>query len=366
MSLGTAIDEILQAPVDALPDEDALIRAAILWHFSPETGAPFWLRRAESLGFDPRDQVHTRTDLLRFPDVSSEWRTAPIEDLVPRGIAESGSAIPYVYDSGGTTGAPKRIAEFEYWRRTAAWTSDRLDAIGMPRGGNWLYLGPTGPHVAGALFIDMARRRGGACFTVDFDPRWVRRCAQEGRTDDVDRYIRHILDQARWVLETQSVQILWATPPLLTAMADTRLGNLVRSKVGGILWSGTSTDQETLRLLDDEVFPDLPLAGIYGNTLMGVAPQRPPLPDDEYRCVFQPFHPHVLLDVIDPDTGNQVDHGRRGQVRLHHLSREMFLPAVLERDLATRLAPAPGSAGDCVADIRPAPTTNRPIVEGVY
>ena len=33
---------------------DARVREVVQWHFSPETGSPFWLGRAASLGFDPR------------------------------------------------------------------------------------------------------------------------------------------------------------------------------------------------------------------------------------------------------------------------------------------------------------------------
>ncbi|GAA2939532.1 phenazine biosynthesis protein [Streptomyces enissocaesilis] len=357
---------LLDAPLDDLPTADELVRAAVRWHFDPATGSPFWLRRAATLGFAPLTEVTGRADLARFPDVSVEWRTVPVEDLVPRGtVGRAGSAR--IYESGGTTGAPKRIVELGYWQRTADWTSVRLDLMGFPRGGNWLYLGPTGPHVAGRLFTTLARQRGGSCFTVDFDPRWVRRCAQEGRSEEVERYLAHLVDQARWVLESQQVQILWATPPVLSAMAaDRALTQLIRDRVGGILWSGTSADPETLHLLEHEVFPGIPFAGIYGNTLMGVAPQRPGRPDDPSSCVFQPFHPHVLIDLLDPLTGAETHYGERGQVRLHHLSRDLFLPGIIERDLATRVRPAPGENGDGLADVRPLPSAGRPIVEGVY
>src|SRR5438874_5835286 len=36
---------------------DAHVRETVAWHFSPDTGTPFWLERAKTLGFDPRKEV---------------------------------------------------------------------------------------------------------------------------------------------------------------------------------------------------------------------------------------------------------------------------------------------------------------------
>ncbi|MFJ8825268.1 hypothetical protein ACIREE_26250 [Streptomyces sp. NPDC102467] len=75
--------------------------------------------------------------------MSADWRTVPVEDLVPAGLAAEGP--PLVFESGGTTGAPKRIVELGFWRRSARRLSACLDTHGVPGRGNWLYLGPTGP-----------------------------------------------------------------------------------------------------------------------------------------------------------------------------------------------------------------------------
>ena len=40
----------------ARDDLDAHVRAIVEWHFSPETGCPFWLSYAQQLDFDPREQ----------------------------------------------------------------------------------------------------------------------------------------------------------------------------------------------------------------------------------------------------------------------------------------------------------------------
>ena len=45
---------------------DAQVREVIDWHFSPETGTPFWLDWAKKAGWDPRKEVKTFGDLKRF------------------------------------------------------------------------------------------------------------------------------------------------------------------------------------------------------------------------------------------------------------------------------------------------------------
>jgi hypothetical protein len=40
---------ILDLPIGARPDPDEFVRAAMEWHFNPETGSAYSLRRAETL-----------------------------------------------------------------------------------------------------------------------------------------------------------------------------------------------------------------------------------------------------------------------------------------------------------------------------
>src|SRR5215813_4852914 len=52
---------------------DAWTREMVEWHFSPETGCPFWLERAGKLGWDPRREIHNYYDLDRFGFFEDEW-----------------------------------------------------------------------------------------------------------------------------------------------------------------------------------------------------------------------------------------------------------------------------------------------------
>jgi len=40
---------------------DAQVREVVRWHFSPDTGTPFWLDRAKSFQFDPLKDVRGST-----------------------------------------------------------------------------------------------------------------------------------------------------------------------------------------------------------------------------------------------------------------------------------------------------------------
>ncbi|MGW6912687.1 phenazine biosynthesis protein [Kitasatospora sp. NPDC054939] len=358
------------APFDPSLSPEDFVRAAMEWHFSPATGSPFWVKRAAELPFDPLRDIRSWADLDLFPDVSEEWRDVSVDELVPAGIDRTDWDFQ-VFDSGGTTGRPKRIVESRSRRAGVSWVSEVLAEHGVPGegAGHWLHIGPTGPHIVGRSVGLLAQLRRTFCHYLDFDPRWVKRAAKQRQTDEVARYVGHLLDQALDVLRSQPVSVLFATPPVLEAIAarDDVL-DLVRQKVRGIIWAGTSIGTETLRALETEVFPDAALVGLYGNTMMGIAPQRPRTPEDTEDCVFVPYHPYSRLRLVDPaDPTREVGYGERGQARISLLSRDLLLPWTLERDVALRIPPTAAYPQDGVADVRP-PESAGPsaVVEGVY
>lgn len=340
------------------------LQSVLRWHFSPATGSPFWLKRLDGLGFDPLRDVHGFADLRKFPDLSDELRTVPVDDLVPAGSAH----LPYeVYESGGTLGAPKRVVEHLSRQEGVDWVETVLPAFGG--GGHWLHVGPTGPHIVGRSVRRLAQLRGAKFLTVDFDPRWVKLLIRTDRRPLADEYVQHVLDQVEIIAESQDVRVLFITPPVLEALcARDRLYRLLADRVTGIIWSGTSISGTALRLLQTEFFPNAEVRGIYGNSLMGIAPQRPPLPGDTHPCVFRTFRPRSVVEVVDPGTGERVAPGERGRVLVHLLTKDLFLPNVAERDTAVRIVPADGDAtGDDLADVQPyRATAGAQVIEGVY
>jgi len=357
------------APGEEIPETE-FIEAAMRWHFDPATGSPFWLRAAGDLGFDPRRDVHTVADLAKFPNVVDELRHVPAQDLIPRGYGAD-PGIGGVFDSGGTTGQPKRVVFLDDW---LTWMIDfdtaDLVARGCPTGVDWLAVAPSGPHMFGTFIDQVVRRIGRLKFTIDLDPRWVKRCVAEGRPDEADRYADHLLDQARHVLTTQDIRVLVITPPLLERLTrHDDLVELVNAKVRAIEWGGAHLDPDTRYLYLTEIFPGVTLCGRYGSTMiLGMALERPGLTAGD-PCVFDPPSPYITFSVVDPETGRPVEYGARGQVVMNHVSRAALLPNNLERDVATRVEPPTGSSqvGDSVADVAPVPTFGgEAVVEGVY
>ena len=353
---------------DVEPDPHAFIRAAMDWHFSPKTGSAYWLKRAELLDFDPRTDVKSFKDLALFPNVSSELRDVPARDLIPRGFGAHPGVVG-VFESGGTTGAPKRIVMLrEWWDRLLAWALAGGDARGMPNDRDWLVLAPSGPHMIGEIMRQSATARRGVRFTIDMDPRWVKKLMAAGKADEAEAYAEHLIDQAAFVLQTQDIGVVVSTPPLLERLARRDdLVELVRQKVQAIEWAGAHMDADTRRLYRTEVFPGTTLFGTYGNTMvLGAARERLDLADED-PCIFDPFSPYITFSIVDPDSGREVDYGERGQVVSNHVSRSFLLPNNFERDMATRVRPLGDQVGDSVADVAPLQRfDDETVIEGVY
>ncbi|MEU9317251.1 phenazine antibiotic biosynthesis protein [Streptomyces sp. NPDC048295] len=360
------------AVLDAGPfddvDPDAYVRAAMRWHFDPATGSRFWLDRADRLAFDPRHDVKGVADLSLFPDLTDELRVVPVADLVPHGYG-SGVRLVNVFDSGGTTGAPKRVVQLDDWvGHSTAHIDRRLRAHGLPIGAQWLTVAPTGPHLVGDVLQRAARSLGGPALSVDMDPRWVKKLIAAGRGDEVESYTDHLVDQCRRILSTQTVGVLAATTPLLERFArEDDLLERINGSVRAIVWGGTHMDPDTRHLLATDVFPDTALLGMYGNTMMLTALlERVGLRPDE-PCVFDPVSPYVFLSVVKPGTREPVGFGERGQVIVSHVSKSMLIPNNAERDTAVRVRPAEGQAGDAVADVAPVSVVEGDrVIEGVY
>ncbi|MFC0111243.1 hypothetical protein [Kibdelosporangium aridum] len=363
------LSAVFEAPIDSPPDADELVTATMTWHFSPATGSPFWLGKLPGLGFDPTSDVKTVADLALFDTIAVDWSRVPAADLIPRGCLDGRQFG--VYESGGTTGAPKRIVDAVCRRRNVEFQSMLLDEQDFPRSTSnegWLHIGPTGPHVMSKNVGNVAELRGFLRYFVDLDPRWVKKLAAQGRQDEFDRYLGHILDQVADVLASQPIRAISTTPRVLERIvARPDVYRLMKEKVRGIIWGGTSMDDETLRLLEHEAFPDTTLAGAYGNTMMGVAPQRTRVGGDPSPCVFRPYFPYTIIEVVDKETGTTpqpVD--ASGRVKITTMTREQFLPPTLERDVVTRRSPVGGYAGIEVSEVRPDAIAGETITEGVY
>jgi phenylacetate-coenzyme A ligase PaaK-like adenylate-forming protein len=359
---------ILDLPIDARPDPDEFVRAAMQWHFSPETGSAYWLERAKALAFDPRVDVKSLEDLALFPNLVDELRDVRVEDLIPRGYGPDPGVVS-VFESGGTTGPPKRVILLPDWEdQNRAAMNAGLDAHEFPSGVNWLAIMPSGPHFVGQMLTQIASDRGGIKFSVDLDPRWVKKLIAAGNVGEAGAYAEHVGEQAGFLLQTQDVGVIMTTPPLLEQIARRDdLVSLINEKVQAIQWAGAHMDADTRHLYRTEVFPGVKLVSAYGSTMcLGGVVERAGLSDDDPR-IYDPPAPFITFRVVDPGTGTAVRYGERGQVVMNHVSKSMLLPSNLERDLATRVEPPAGQASDSVADVSPvARFGGEEVIEGVY
>lgn len=344
---------------------DDWVRHVVDIHFHPSHGTPFWLEREQALGIDARRDIKSYADLsiLGFFPMEA-LKTRNVLDFLPADIAKDRSQLR-VQDTGGTTGSPARVAVKRFFEPVNNFLNWYLDEVtGFPRGGNWLFIGPTGPHAVAESTRQMAQSRGGMCYFIDLDPRFIKLLFQKGDMKTVGLYMEHIRQQAFAILDTQQIDVLGTTPILIQALAP-----ILKARghtFSGMMYGGTQLTKDLYHLLRTEFFPDAVHTAIYGNTLMGGALLAPPQFTDG-EVVYYPMEPLVTFDVVDPkQTSRRVAVGETGQIMVTVLSEERFLPNVLERDQAERFQVLPELGWEGVANVRPLMSMAGMATEGVY
>ena len=340
------------------------LREIIEWHFSPETGSPFWLNWAAKAGWDPRKEIQTVADLQKFPHFQDEWlRDLQPEVWVPKAFA----GRPFnIFETGGTTGMPKQRIGWDDYKVDYSEFSDKISDEHFPRNHYWLMMGPTGPRRLRLAIEHLANVRGSSCYFIDLDPRWVKRLISNKQFDQAKAYMEHVVDQAANILKHRKVSGLFTTPKLLEALAE-RV-NIWDAGIRGVFCGGTTMLPQYTRFIVEEVLENrIGFYPTYGNTLMGLAASVPLTAADQYSITYYAPQPRAILRVVDPEhTANTVEYDAWGRVELTTLTREFFMPRVLERDEAIRRKPRGQYAWDGVAEVRPFGAMQKTIVEGVY
>jgi len=351
-------------PDEATAQLDIHVRETVKWHFSPDTGTPYWLQYAQSADWDPLNDVQTFADLMRFDLFDDEvMRNQPHEMWIPK--AYTGKPFR-IFETGGTTGRPKQRISWEDHLTDYSEFSNGLSDDAFPQGANWLMLGPTGPRRLRLAIEHLANVRGGSCYFVDLDPRWVKKILAEGDVAHARQYQDHVIDQALDVLKFRNVQCLFTTPRLLESLGD-RI-NVPNAGIRGVFCGGTSMTPQVIRFLVEEVLENqATLVPTYGNTLMGLAVGRPVNAEVGYDLTYYAPQPRAVLRVVDPDKPTQtVDYDQWGRVELTTLTKELFMPRFLERDEAIRRKPFGRFAWDGVGNVRPFGFETKKTIEGVY
>jgi hypothetical protein len=328
----------------------AHLKKVLRLHFDPDGGSPYWLRRAAGLGFDPRKDIASVEDLSRFgPFPMEDLLRTPVTDFIPRTFAHRPLVLT---ETGGGTGTPKTTAYFPeefhaafvepfliHWR-AAAQAGAVLDGTG-----HWLWLGPTGPHIAGKTARRIAELTTGSDgFCIDFDPRWYRTLSPGSGARD--RYMGHLLAQASRCLAVQPIRYFFATPMVLLALAP-ELPVAQREGIRFVYLGGMEVAEEELAILA-RAFPQALLLAGYGNSLYGVCHELAATATRSGPPVYRSPGERLVLRVVPVGHGpspserlsRQVAPGERGQVMFHRLDESGFLPNCLVRDSAVRISTA--------------------------
>ncbi len=357
----TTLDTKVQEARKAL---DAHVREMVRWHFDPATGCPFWLERARELDFDPREVIQGYGDLARLGHFQDEWlRGGPVRRWVPKGLA--GEPV-YVFETGGSTGVPKSRINIKDFALDYEMFGDRLNDATFPRGADWLMLGPTGPRRLRLAIEHLAQYRGGICFFVDLDPRWVNQLIRRQAHQELEAYKEHVIDQAMKLLRAHdNIRCLFTTPKLLDALS--RRAPVDKLGITGIFCGGTEMNAQFNRYVREELAPGVDFVPTYGNTLMGLACPKPFQQTENYTITYYPPAPRAVFEIVDPErTDRTVGYGETGRVMLTTLTREFFMPRFLERDEGERAEPCDTFPWDGVSNLRLLSSLQTSVVVGVY
>ena len=310
-------------------------------HFDPDSGSSYWLDILNKTGLNRHD-FHAIEDLyLLGPMDVSELRSRPITDFIPASLHHRmGEMI--LAETGGTTGDPcRRVYLPEEFQ--AAFVSPWLQAADhfhFPRKQNWLFIGPSGPHIIAQAARFFARATESLePFSIDCDVRWIKQQQPESMGHML--YMDHLLGQAMNIISQQEISVLFTTPPLLLGLAE-RMTKEHRQLITGIHTGGMAQDPETSRQLAT-LFPSAVILPGYGNSLFGVAFEKKRFADEP--SVFFVHDPALHLQLIPLPRNDQeaprlqetVGEDERGRVMFHRLDKSFLLLNMLERDTAIQV-----------------------------
>ena len=238
-------------------------------------------------------------------------------------------------------------------------------------------LGPSGPRRLRLAVEHLCQHRGGICFCIDLDPRWVVKLIKKGWMEHLEEYKKHCMDQALTVLSAgHDIKCMFATPKLLDGLAlglEEQGSSLPEAGITGIFSGGTEFTPQWTRYAVEELLGGPPaesgvyMTPTYGNTLMGLACSRPVSAEDGYKISYYAPQPRAVTEVVSfDDPLTPVPYGETGRVKLTTLTKEFFVPGFLERDEGEREAPFEMYPWDGVSGVRPFHEFAKSTTVGVY
>lgn len=365
-SAGSELESKIKAAREQL---NAHTYEIVQWHFHASTGCSFWLEKAKELKFDPLKEIKTFEDLKKFPPFEDEWlRGGPVRRWVPQ---EFQKRPIYVFETGGTTGVPKSRISMDDFRTDYELFSRTLPDEYFPPGSNWLMLGPSGPRRLRLAVEHLAQFRGGICFCVDLDPRWVIKLIKKGWLDHLEAYKQHVIDQAITILGAgHDIRCMFTTPKLLESLAtalEDQGSSIKKAGITGIFSGGTEFTPQWTRFATEEFLEGVFMTPTYGNTLMGLACSAPVRPENGYKITYYAPQPRAAIEVVEfDDYTRTIGYGQTGRVKLTTLTKEFFVPGFMERDEGEREPPFEKYPWDGISGVRPFHELAEATTVGVY
>lgn len=351
----------------------------VQFHFSPETGCPYWLDKAKSFDFNPLTDINTFADLIEHVPAMPEevLKQRSLEHLIPKAF----EGQPYhVFCTGGTTsGFPSRRPDLKVdgdFHRDYAELSTKLPEEFFPMGANWLHAGPSGPRRLPHAIPYLAELRG-AAFTqaVDFDPVAVKRLIDAAKENPklmpaVDLYMNHLRDQAIGYLRSEQFGCMFTSPPMLERITLKLLEegkSLADFGIKGVFTGGTQLTPEFLRVMM-ELNPGVGIVPCYGNTLMGLAMSLPVTAENGCLIDYYAPQPNAVIELVDLDDHSKLvtTPGTYGRVRITTMTKGLLAVATLERDEAELIEPCDLYPWHGVRGVRPFGDGGKGVTVGAY
>jgi thienamycin biosynthesis protein ThnN len=314
-------------------------------HFDRHDGTPFWIEKADALGIKPPTDIRKVEDLRIFGPMDVEaLRQRPLEDFVPKRYWRQRRSW-IVGETGGTTGVPKTTMYFAEEFQAAfiepfvLATEYRI----FPKGENWLWIGPSGPHLIGkAARLCAAALESADPFAIDFDPRWVKKFPPQSLA--FGRYLDHILEQTMRIIATQRIGVLFSTPTVLMRLAET-MDRQQRKAIHGIHFGGMTLERSAYQHIE-EAFPRAVLIAGYGNTLFGMCPEF--MGDPNLPLEYFPVGNRLILQTVSTDSEikpaeklfHPCEFGETGQVVYSRLDTSFLIINFFERDQGQLVEPS--------------------------
>lgn len=337
-------------------------------------GSDFWNEVLEKeLKTDPRKANSAEKGLRKMEEemgiVTSDMiRNTPLRKLVPEKYQKKLGKYSNEFASGGRTNTPKWV---HYTEETLDHSlknfSKTLDKRNVPENSDFIYIAPpAGPHLIGTI-KRLAKMRNGMFFSPDLDPRYIRKVKKDGNMDAMKDYMKKVMVEVKDIMDVQlkgnNNWVVFSTPPIISKMMENEMIGEKSLYPQAIIMGGTPIEEEQLNYME-EVLPETKIMMLYGNTMAGGSIGEI---TEEGNILYPSPEPLTLYEVRDFENNHKkVEYGERGNLLIHRLTPEYFLPNFIESDEVTRI-PAKGKyEHDWVADPGVAKQYKQDVEIGVY